>query len=287
MNKTTFPQNSFKKLLEIGLLEDLGSTGDITSLACLSPSKQSLAQIIAKQDGLICGLPVIESVLQEMEIEYRVKLYVKEGDFVHLNQTIASIESSTHNLLVCERTILNFMQNLSGISTATYRIIQALQNSSIKVLDTRKILSGYRKLHKYAVLVGGGCNHRSGLYDQILIKENHLSALDNDINLAIQKSLDYVQGKLKIEVEVQNQSQLENISNKNIDQIMLDNMNVKQMQTAIHWIRKNLPRTKIEASGNLSLKSIPKINHLDLDFISIGSITHSTTAFDLSMIINK
>ncbi len=277
----SFPHAQLGELLPLAFEEDLGP-GDVTSLATISKNSQSKAQLISKDSGVLCGTPVVKDVLDYYKATVEVEWFAKEGQLIEEKELICEFRGNTQHILSCERIILNFMQFLSGVASSVHILQSAIYNSKTKILDTRKTLPGYRKLQKYAVLVGGGLNHRQGLYDHILIKDNHNKAAGG-ARQAVDKAFESYGNKYTIECEVETLEELKSLKGSEVNWIMLDNMDNQQLEICIQYIRENFGPVKIEASGNMSLNRIKTMGHLDLDYISVGAVTHSVKAFDFSL----
>lgn len=278
-----FPMKALLALLPAAFAEDEGP-GDITSEATLDPAHRSKAALVCKQDGVLAGLPVPEAVFRHRGLAPRLEWLVAEGDTIRAGQVIARAEGETRDLLVCERILLNFMQRLCGIATAARRFTEAA--APTRVLDTRKTLPAYRELDKYAVAVGGGTNHRRGLYDQILIKDNHAAACGS-VRAAVDRTVARFGRSYVIEAEVRTLEELESLLDAPVDILLLDNMDDKTLKRAVARARAAAPHLKLEASGNLDLARVKKLRNAGLDFFSVGEITHSVTALDLSFKIGS
>ena len=284
--------NEIQKLIELALKEDIGA-GDITSDALIHKNLLGKAEIVAKTKGVLAGIKIAEKVFKKKDPNLFFIPLKKDGENFKPNDKIAIIEGRVKSILKCERTALNFLQKLSGIATLTQSFVSKTKGEKIKILDTRKTTPGFRILEKYAVKAGGGENHRMGLYDMILIKENHIKAA-GDISSAIQKAKkalgnkDFVKKfskkkKIKIEVETKNLNEVKDALGFKIDMIMLDNMPIQMIKKASQIIRSSKKNIKIEVSGNIDLKNLRDYSNLDIDYISIGAITHSSKAIDLSL----
>jgi nicotinate-nucleotide pyrophosphorylase (carboxylating) len=274
-----FPHKALQALLPLAFAEDEG-TGDITSEATLEAGHRSRAALLCKEDGVLAGLPVMEAVFRHRGLAPRIEWLAGEGDAVKAGQVLARLEDETHGLLVCERIVLNFMQRLSGIATATRRFAEAA--APVRVLDTRKTVPGHRELDKYAVAVGGGVNHRQGLFDQILIKDNHAAACGS-VRAAADRSLSRFGRSYKVEAEVRTLEELESLLDAPVDILLLDNMDDATLARAVRRVREAAPHLKLEASGNMNLERARKLRDSGLDFISVGELTHSVRALDLSL----
>ena len=270
-------QDDTRDLIERALAEDLG-TGDVTSEATILPESASLAAMLAKQDLVLAGIDVAREVFLRIDRDIRFTPFAKDGDHVNAGTEIAKLSGNTRALLAGERVALNLLQHLSGIATLTARFVTAIKGSKAQVLDTRKTLPGLRQLEKYAVRMGGGKNHRMGLYDMILIKDNHIRAAGN-----ITKAIDSARkkaGQLKVEVETSNLEEVRSALAARADIIMLDNMPIDLMRQAVDLIAG---QALVEASGNVTLETVRAIAETGVDFVSSGSLTHSAPAADISM----
>jgi len=270
-----------RTLVRLALNEDV-RTGDVTSLWTLPAQQTQTATLIAKEDGIIAGLPIVPIVFEELKENMEINFNVEDGARVEAGDKIASITGETKALLSGERVMLNFLQQLSGVATTTDKFAQALEFTKTKVLDTRKTIPGFRTLQKYAVLVGGGSNHRMGLWDMVLIKDNHIAAAGGVLEAwnAVKKQNTQ---NLKVEIEVENLEQLKLLLNLGVNRIMLDNMDDQIMQKAVHIVKESGDTVELEASGNMSLERVKKIAHIGLDYISVGALTHSVKSLDISM----
>jgi nicotinate-nucleotide pyrophosphorylase (carboxylating) len=268
---------SLKKMIEHALAEDLGS-GDITSEALIPADSVAVAVILAKQDLVLAGIEVAAEVYHHLDPDIQCSLFAEDGDRIHAGAEIAKLSGNTRMLLAGERLVLNLLQHMSGIATLTAKYVKQLEGLKVEVLDTRKTLPGLRKLEKYAVRMGGGKNHRMGLYDMILIKDNHIKAAGS-ITKAIMSARQKA-GHLKIEVEAVSLDQVHKAVAAKADIIMLDNMPLDAMREAVKVINH---RALVEASGNVTLETVRHIAETGVDFISSGSLTHSAPAVDISM----
>jgi nicotinate-nucleotide pyrophosphorylase (carboxylating) len=265
-------------IITTALKEDM-SLGDITTDNLINESSNSTAVLIAKGTGVIAGLDVCERVFKLLDEGVRFKRNVSDGTAVEKGDIIAEIEGNSRILLKAERTALNFLQRLSGIATRTNEYCEKVKDLPAKIVDTRKTTPGLRFLEKYAVKAGGGGNHRFSLSDGVLIKDNHIKA-SGGIRNAIEKARKSVPHTVKIEVETETIEQVKEALECNADIIMLDNMNLDMMKAAVEIINK---RAIVEASGNVNLDTIYGIASTGVDIISIGELTHSVKAFDISM----
>ncbi len=271
-------------LVAQAISEDLGTDGDLTSALLLQGNEAGTATIFAKQEGVLAGILVAKNVFTSVDSDLKVELTAADGSRVQQGQRVLSVHGSLHSLLTAERTALNFLQRLSGIATLTARFVEQVQGTAVRILDTRKTTPLLRKLEKHAVKMGGGMNHRFGLYDMILIKENHITATGS-ISAAVskaQKGLRLRGQRLPIEVEVRNLTECAEAAVLQVDRIMLDNMPVTEVRKAVDLIDG---RAEIEVSGGISLDSVRELAHTGINYISVGALTHSAPALDLSMLI--
>ncbi|MDD5530632.1 MAG: carboxylating nicotinate-nucleotide diphosphorylase [bacterium] len=270
-------------MIKIALQEDLGS-GDVTTELTVSPNIKGKAIITAKENGVMAGGIVVEKIFKTIDKNIKYKQFVSEGAKFKKGEDVCKIEGKLSSILHGERTALNFLSILSGIASLTNKFVEKVKPTRVKILDTRKTLPGLRELSKYAVKCGGGKNHRKGLWDMILIKDNHIEA-SGGIQKAIYKIQDTrckIQG-LKTEIEVKNLSELKIALGSKIDRIMLDNMDVKGMREAVKLARKLTPKIELEASGGVNLDNVYDIAKTGVDYISVGAITHSAKAIDFSL----
>jgi len=265
-------------LICLAISEDIAG-GDITSQAIFKPEAESRAAIVSKQEGVFCGSDMVRYVYEMIDPRVSVLPKVKEGDAVGNKKPLVAVSGPTVSVLSGERIALNFLQRMSGIATRTSRVVSLLKNTNIRLLDTRKTLPGFRVLDKYAVKTGGGANHRMGLYDMVMIKDNHIRAAGG-IARAVSMVRERYGDRYRIEVEAANQDEVREALEMGVDIIMLDNMDRPAMKAAVELIRK---KAKIEVSGNMDEERIKGIRDLDVDYVSMGSLTHSATAFDCSM----
>lgn len=276
--------SKIKNIIKTALEEDIG-TGDLTANAVLKAGIKGTAEIIAKENFVVAGLPIAEEVFRQIDKKIVFKSLVKDGEKIKKGQRVAEVKGNLKTLLTGERVALNFLQRLSGIATLTYQFVEKVKGCDVKILDTRKTTPGLRVLEKYAVRCGGGFNHRFGLYDEILIKDNHIAAAGGIKNAISQVRKSYP--KKKVEVEVKNFKELKEAVDAKVNIIMLDNMKPSQMKKAVSFMLALQPPTLIEASGGINLKNVREIANTGVDFISIGALTHSARAVDMSMEIVK
>lgn len=273
------------KLIDLALTEDRGA-GDWTTRWTVPARTRGQAEIIAKQDGVIAGLALASAVFLRLDPRCEFEASVSDGDRVERGKCIAEINGPARAILTGERTALNFLQRLSGVATATRSFVDAIQGSRTRILDTRKTTPAWRSLEKAAVRAGGGENHRFGLYDMVMIKENH-AAIAGGVAEAIRRVRDANTRGLRIEVEIHDLSELRAAIDARVDRVLLDNMELEQIREAVKLVRKRASGIEIEASGNMTLERVRSVADAGVDFISVGSITHSAPALDLSLLMQK
>ncbi len=265
-------------MVSMALVEDIG-TGDITTLSTIKDTQVISGKFIAKEEGIICGLEVLSKVFEKVDSSIKVIFSVKDGERVYKDDIIAKIDGPAKGVLIGERVALNFIQHLSGISTSTAQLVEKVKGAKAKITDTRKTTPGLRVLEKYAVRVGGGVNHRFNLSDGVLIKDNHIKSAGNITN-AINSAKKNAPHTLKIEVEVESLEQIDEALNAGADIIMLDNMNNEMMKKAVEKIAG---RALVEASGNMGEKDLREVADTGVDLISVGALTHTVKAMDISL----
>jgi nicotinate-nucleotide pyrophosphorylase (carboxylating) len=270
--------HSINKLIQEALVEDLGP-GDVTSEATIPAASVSTAVILAKQHLVLAGMDVAREVFHTLDPDIEFTPYAKDGDVIHGGTELAHVSGGTRSLLAGERVALNLLQHLSGIATLTAQYVEKIRGTKAQVLDTRKTLPGLRQIEKYAVRMGGGKNHRFGLSDGVLIKDNHIKACGGIIK-AVEHAQKSAHHLLKIEVETGTLDEVVEALAIGADIIMLDNMPIEMMREAVALIAG---RALVEASGNVTLETIRPIAGTGVDFISSGSLTHSAPAADISM----
>ncbi len=268
------------KLIGNALREDIGA-GDVTSNAILAGDENGASRTIAKSALVIAGGDVFRETFRQVDPTLTLTILAAEGQEVETGTILAEISGSLKSILMAERTALNLLQRMSGIATMTRAFVRAVAGTEAVILDTRKTAPGLRFLDKYAVRTGGGQNHRFALYDGVLIKDNHIAAAGG-ITEAIRRARRGVAHTLKIEVEVRNLAELEEALAAGADIIMLDNMNVGDMRSAVNVTDGRAP---LEASGNVTLENVRAIAATGVNFISVGSLTHSVRAADISLLI--
>jgi len=270
-----------ERLIGVALSEDLRFGPDVTSDATISDDQHSTAAVVARQRGIVCGVPVALAVLEAVQFpESGVTIVRHDGEVVGVNDVILHLSGPLRPLLLAERTLLNFMTHLSGIATATNAWVRALEGTDCKVRDTRKTTPGLRQLEKYAVRSGGGANHRMGLGDAALIKDNHIAAAGG-ITRAI-AAIRAANPDIDLEVECDTLAQVSEAVEAGCSLILLDNMDLEEIKAAVETIRR-VPGVRSEASGGMTLDNAGVIAHTGVDYIAVGSLTHSVIALDLGL----
>lgn len=277
MNNITMALNA-DELIMNALKEDITSE-DITTNSVMREFQMGEVELICKQDGIIAGLDVFKRVFELLDNSTEVSFNVKDGDFVKNGDKIGIVRGDIRVLLSGERTALNYLQRMSGIATYTRSIVDLLKGGKTKLLDTRKTTPNMRIFEKYAVKVGGGCNHRYNLSDGILLKDNHIGAAGS-VKKAVEMAKEYAPFVRKIEVEVENLDMLREAVDAGADIIMLDNMSVEDMKTAVAMVQG---KAETECSGNVTRENIERLKDIGVDYISSGALTHSAPIMDLSL----
>ncbi len=271
-----------ESLIRQSIQEDIGD-GDHTSLACIPSNAHGKAKLLVKEPGIIAGIEIAKSVFDFIDNQLKIEQILVDGAEVNIGDIAFYVTGSSQSILAAERTVLNFMQRMSGIATSTHKMIQAMDCSTCTLLDTRKTTPGLRVVEKWAVRIGGGENHRMGLYDMIMIKDNHID-FAGGIEKAIKRTHDYLQKNeksLRIEIEARSLKDVEEIIRiGGVDRIMLDNFTPEQMVEAVNLIAG---RFETEASGMINSSNIKLYAHTGVDFISSGSLTHQIKSLDLSL----
>ncbi len=264
------------------MAEDIGD-GDVTTLATVTDSLNATAVMVAREPMVVCGLPLAEAAFKEVSRKIDVEHLAKDGARAGRGDVLLRMRGPAGAMLTAERVALNFVQRLSGIASLTARFVDATAGTKAKILDTRKTTPGLRQLEKYAVACGGGTNHRGGLFDRVLIKDNHLAALrlepPNAIEAAVRRAREKYP-KLLVEVEADTLEQVEQALFAKADVILLDNMSVEELRSAV-WLVNG--KTLTEASGGVSLATVKEIASTGVDFISVGALTHSARAADVAL----
>jgi nicotinate-nucleotide pyrophosphorylase (carboxylating) len=276
------------RIIHQGLDEDLGDAGDITSNAIFSDSDTAAAVIRCKADGVLSGSKLIAPIFSQCDSRITTTLQQSDGAVLHPGTVIGTIEGPVRGILSGERICLNFLQRLSGIATLTSKYVKAISHTTTRLLDTRKTTPGLRYFEKAAVRDGGGCNHRFGLFDMILIKDTHVKRAGGVI-AALEKAFAFrthgTHATLKIEIEVQSVEEFTDALSLQPDRIMLDNMSLDEMRIAVALRNKRDARCELEASGNIQLGTIAATAETGVDFISVGALTHSAPALDIHLLI--
>ncbi|TDX97910.1 carboxylating nicotinate-nucleotide diphosphorylase [Thiohalophilus thiocyanatoxydans] len=276
----TVPPELIQQQVSLALAEDVGS-GDVTA-ALLPETRQANARIICRQSAVIAGHAWFDEVFRQLDPATRIDWQISDGDRVEADQLLCELRGPVRSLLTGERTALNFLQLLSGTATSVRHYVDQVADTGARILDTRKTLPGLRLAQKYAVSCGGGTNHRIGLYDMVLIKENHIAAAGS-----ILKAVDTARGlspQLEVEVEVETLEQLEQALEAGVERVLLDNMSLKTLGQAVSL---NSGRAILEASGGITLENIREVAQTGVDFISVGALTKDVQAVDLSLRIKE
>lgn len=280
--KGFFQSKEITDFIDRSLAEDIGS-GDHSSLASIPAGTQGKAQMIIKEDGIIAGLELAEQIFRQADPSLKVTLLLKDGDPVKKGEIGLFVEGSVHSILKTERLVLNLAQRLSGVATRTAHMASLIEGTGCRLLDTRKTTPGLRLLEKWAVKTGGGENHRIGLYDMIMLKDNH-NDYAGGISQGVSNTIQYLKDKglnLKIEVETRNLNEVkEALSTGKVDRIMLDNFTPEAMREAVSFIGG---KVETEASGGITEETIRSYAETGVDFISVGALTHSVKSLDISL----
>lgn len=270
-------------LLTLAFAEDVGD-GDHTTLSTIPADEMGAQRLIVKEEGILAGVDIARKVFEKFDPELKMTVYIEDGAHVKPGDIAFKVEGRVRSLLQTERIMLNIMQRMSGIATTTARYQKRLDGLKTKVLDTRKTTPGMRILEKQAVHIGGGHNHRIGLFDMILIKDNHVD-FAGGIPQAVRAAKAYLKEKgknLKIEVEVRNTEEIEQAIAEGVDRIMLDNFTPERTRGAVELIRRKAPGVEIESSGGITIDTLRDYGEAGVDFISVGALTHSVKGLDLS-----
>lgn len=281
-NKQDLDKEFVDPFIANALKEDIGD-GDHTSLATIPKGTLGKAKLLVKDHGVLAGVELAEEIFKQVDPELKVTVFLTDGTEIKPKDVVLEVEGSVHSILKAERLVLNCMQRMSGVATQTDRIVDLLKGTNTQLLDTRKTTPGMRYLEKWAVRIGGGVNHRFGLYDMILIKDNHVD-YSGGIRRAIENTHEYMAShhkKLAIEIEVRNQEELEEVlQTGGVDRILLDNFNFADLKQAINMIEG---RYITEASGGITIDNVRDYANCGVDYISIGALTHSVKCLDLSL----
>ena len=283
---TAAEADACNRLLELALEEDLGVNGDLTSQAVIPPDLPGRAPWSARSAGVVAGLPAARQTFALVDPQLSFQERIADGAAVSAGAVLAVVSGSMRSILAGERTALNFLQRLSGVATATALYVKAAANPRCKVLDMRKTTPGWRLLEKYAVRCGGGHNHRMGLGDGILIKDNHLAAVGGGTNAlaeAVRLARETYGAEYPLEIEVDDLTQLDAALTARPDIILLDNMNLDQMREAVRRRNATAPGVQLEASGGVNLATIHGIAATGVDRVSVGALTHSAPALDIAL----
>ena len=275
-------QEEIREAVRHALAEDVGS-GDVTTLACVPPEARARALLRAREPIVLAGLDLAVEAFRQLDPNLRTTPQAQDGDAVTAGATVLEIAGSARGILTAERVALNFCQRLSGVATLTARFVAAIQGTRVRILDTRKTTPGWRRFEKYAVARGGGTNHRTGLYDLVLIKDNHLAALRNAQPNAIAAAVDQARKSwpgLRVEVETDTLEQVDQAVASRADIILLDNMDLSTLREAVCRVAG---RAQTEASGGVRLDTVRAIAETGVDFVSVGALTHSAAAVDLGL----
>lgn len=276
-----FAMFQYEELIDRAIKEDIG-TGDLSTLI-IPDDYLGEAKIYAKEQGIICGCGIVEMVFQKVDPRIAIEHLAKDGDRISPGMLVMKIRGPLAGTLQAERTALNFLQHLSGISSVTRRLVDIVSDLKVKVVDTRKTMPGMRSMQKYAVRVGGGNNHRFGLYDAVMLKDNH-HAVVGGLPEAIRRVKEKVGHMVKIEVECETLEQVNEAVECGVDVIMLDNMSLDDMRLAVQLINH---QAVVEASGGIREENIRKIAETGVDIISVGRLTHSVAAVDFSLVVDE
>ena len=284
-----FDDDATEALIELAVSEDLGAEGDVTGRVVPADAR-CVGRIVFREPGVLAGLPLAERVLARIAPDARLEAWARDGDEVDAGEVVAELRGSARGVLAAERTLLNFLQRLSGIATATQRFVDAVSGTGARVLDTRKTTPGWRALEKYAVRVGGGDNHRFGLYDQVLIKDNHLAVWGGEAAVAevVARAREAAPAGTPVEVEVTTLEGALTAVRAGADIILLDNFSVAHLREAVTAVVEDVSRRGaepplLEASGGIALDTIRAVAEAGVDRISTGWITHSARALDIAL----
>lgn len=278
-SKLSLPEEILSSI-ERALKEDIGP-GDITTSTVVPADTLVEATVIAKQAGVVAGLEVTQAVFLQVDSGVDIRALLNDGDYAESGQPLLHLQGNARAILTAERTALNFLGRMSGIATLTRQFVDAIRGTTARILDTRKTAPNLRAFDKWAVRLGGGENHRLGLYDMVLIKDNHIDCAGS-LTEAVRRAR-AGSGNVALEVEARTLADVAQCLNLGVDWIMLDNMSLEDMRSAVAL---NQGRAKLEASGNVTLRNVREIAETGIDYISVGALTHSPAAFDVSLIVN-
>ncbi len=276
-----FADSHVVKLIDLAIDEDIGD-GDHSSLGAIPPNQKGRARLLVKDFGVICGIDLAAHIFNRLDSTLVFESLIEEGSVVNVGDIAFNISGNIHSILQAERLVLNFMQRMSGISTFTKRLVDLISGTNAQLLDTRKTTPGMRVFEKYAVSVGGGVNHRMGLYDMVMLKDNH-NDYAGGITAGVNQTKSYLKSQnrqLKIEVETRNLEEVEEALSVGVDRIMFDNFSPDDMVKAVNLVNG---RCETEASGRITESTIRNYAETGVDFISVGALTHSVRSLDLSL----
>jgi nicotinate-nucleotide pyrophosphorylase (carboxylating) len=274
-----FHQDELRNLVRTALDED-EAFNDLTTIATVVSDRHARGRLVARAPGVLCGVPLAVEAFCQLDPKVTIRVDLEDGARLERGSNILYLSGHARALLAAERVALNFMQRLSGISTLTAKYVDAVKGTKAKILDTRKTTPGWRLLEKYAVRAGGGTNHRLNLSAAVLIKDNHLAAVDGDVGLAVRRARDLAPAGTKVEVECDRIEQVRDAVDANADIIMFDNMSPAQMKECVAFVAG---RAITEASGGVNLETVRAIAEAGVDWISVGALTHSAPALDLAL----
>lgn len=276
-----FADSHVAKLIDLAIVEDIGD-GDHSSLGAIPPNQKGRARLLVKDVGVICGIDLAAHIFNRLDSTLVFESFIEEGSIINVGDIAFNISGNIHSILQAERLVLNFMQRMSGISTFTKRLVDIISGTNAQLLDTRKTTPGMRVFEKYAVSVGGGVNHRMGLYDMVMLKDNH-NDYAGGITAGVNQTKSYLKSQnrqLKIEVETRNLEEVEEALSVGVDRIMFDNFSPDDMVKAVNLVNG---RCETEASGGITESTIRNYAETGVDFISVGALTHSVRSLDLSL----
>ncbi len=280
-----------RQIVRLAVREDLDRWQDWTTVALVPHDAEGVAAVVARQAGVLAGLPAIALVIEEMQVALQLEPKAEDGHPVHPGQTVALLAGPTRDILTCERIVLNMLSRLSGIATAAQRYVATVAESEVAIYDTRKTTPGWRRLEKYAARCGGARNHRTGLFDAVLIKDNHLAATGESPAAAVRRAKGYLAqhlpaacaGEMIVEVEVDSLTQLSEVLPEAPQIVLLDNMSPSDLRRAVEIRNALAPDVTLEASGGISLETVAEVAATGVERISVGAVTHSAVALDIGL----